>query len=189
MLFGGAVYDLTVTSARCGLSYATPAANYTCDEMWPTIAKTIMMPDQNIGKGTIGVMAMRELPDETIEQFGVVRDVQEQSFRTQIIIGIVGLGFLSIFLSWFFIKVSPASGIDLGSLSVSILCAFLTISVIMVMFDESAEPGFLGIENARVPFKGLRTLLAHPDVMATVIDDTALLPGTLTTDDILEGES
>ncbi len=187
VLFGGAFYDLTTTSARCGLSFTEVGKenNYTCNEMIITFGKTVVVPDQNIGKGVQGILSMRALGPEVLDQIGVLADIQEQQFIYQIIIGFVGFLVLFGLLAFIFIKISPSSGIDAGSLGVSLIAAFLLISLLMVMFDESAEPGFFGIEGAKTPFRGIRLLLSNPDVLFSVVDETALLPGTLTTEEII----
>lgn len=189
VLFGGAMYDLTTTAGRCGLALTSPQAGYSCDEFWGTIGKTIILPDQNIGKGVTGILNIREVEQSALDELGIIPDIQESQFRNQIILGIVGIGVLFLFLSYVFIKLSPSSGIDAGSLGVSILAAFLVLTALMVMFDDGPEPGFMEIPGANTPFKGLRSLMAHPEVLRDVVDETSVLPGTLTTDDIFEGES
>ncbi len=191
VLFGGAFYDLTTTSARCGLSFTEVGQenNYTCNDMIITFGKTIIVPDQNIGKGVDGILALRSIDAETLQDIEILADIQEQQFRYQVIIGVVGLAILFGLFAFIFIKMSPSSGIDAGSLGISLLAAFLVLALFMVMFDESAEPDFLGIEGAKVPFRGVRMLLMNPDVMFDVIDETALLPGTLEIDDIIDIET
>lgn len=189
LLFGGAIYDITTTGARCGLSVTAPEGGYSCNDLWWTLGKTAIMPDQNIGKGTLGIVTLRGASNETLEEIGVMRDTQEASYRNQIIIGVVGMVVLFLAFCWIFIKISPSSGIDAGSMGVSILAAFLVISLLMVMFDDGPEPGLLSVPNVNTPFKGIRTLMANPDVLSAVVDDTSILPGTLTTDDIINETS
>lgn len=188
MLFGGAFYDLTTTGVRCGLSVVNGNTEYSCDEFWMTLGKTVIMPDQNVGKGTLGIMAIRDADNETLSELGILADTQEASYRNQIVLGIVGVGVLFLFLIYIYIKLSPSSGIDAGSLGVSILAAFLTLSLIMVMFDDGPEPEFMSVPGINTPFKGVRTLMANPDVLSAVVDDTSILPGTITTHEILDEE-
>jgi hypothetical protein len=190
LLFGGAFYDITTTGARCGLSVTNPNAGYDCNEFWGTLGKTVIMPDQNIGKSTLGIVALREADQYTLESLGIMAETQEASYRNQILLGIVGIAVLFLFLAYVFIKLSPSSGIDAGSLGVSVFAAFLVLSLIMVMFDNGPEPGFMSIPGVNTPFKGVRTLLKYPNVMSDIVDDTSILPGTITTDEITgEGES
>lgn len=189
LLFGGAFYDLTTTTTRCGLSITNPEMNYSCDDMVSTVGKTVIMPDQNIGKGVNGIVTMKNLDNETLSKLGVMYSSQKASFMNQIILGGVGLAVLFGILAYVFVKLSPASGIDAGSLFMSLFAAFLVLSLIMVAFDDSPEPGIFSVFGDRTPFKGVRTLIKYPDVFMDAVDETSLLPGTLTTGDILNGTS
>jgi len=187
LLFGGAFYDLTTTAGRCGLSVTNPELDYSCDEMYTTVGKILVMPDRNVATGITGVKTMQNVSDETLTEIGVLRDTQSKQYQQLILLGLIGWIVLLGLFSYIFIKLSPASGIDAGSLAIAIFAAFLVMAAFSAICDDTPEHGHLAIFGERTPFKGLRLLLANPDVLGGVVDETSLLPGTLTVDDIVNG--
>lgn len=210
-IFGGAVYDITTTSARCAL-YFNPEMNtfnYTCNSLIYTLGNTVLFPDTNVKDGTNEILAIRALSDKfnnqdvlnQLNQTGILtqHDVDnimikqtgdETESRFKIIRGLVGLFVILMLLIYVFIKATPSSLVFIDSRIQSIVMAFVVVSLIMVMVDSSPDTGVLSIEGLNMPFKGVRTLLSHPEVMYDIVDQTSLLPGTMTTDEILvtEGE-
>ena len=178
LIFGGALYDITVTGVRCGFALSG-STEYTCDEFYESTGKTLIIPDRNIKKGTLAIMKLRSYDNETLTELGIIQEVQEQTFRNQILLGLVGEFILFLFLAYIFIKLSPSSSIDLGSILIAILLA-----IVLMAFIQTGYSAFIEGEP-EVPFSGLWTLLEHPEVLSEVVDQTAVLPGTLTPDEIL----
>jgi len=192
-LFGGAWLDLTATGARCALG-VSGVGNYTCNELGHVAGSTIILPDRNIKLGVESITAMRRMDIAAVRESGMfdndtmqgmesLYQSKESGFRMQIIMGIAGLIMIILLLVMFFYKVTPGSKIDAGSAGMCILGAFLVICVIHIAFTGLVEG------RAEMPFTGVITLLFNADVMWDVVDESAVLPGTMTSDDILEGES
>ena len=185
LLFGGAIYDIATTAGRCALSVSAPNSGYDCDSLWLTVGKTIISPDRNVGKGVEGILAIRQIDDDILSEINVLREPQTMQFQQQIIIGLSGFLVLFLFFAWICIKISPSSGIDAGSLLVSVLLAFLIMAFVSAVADiETEEHGCYAVLGERTPFKGIRSLACNPDVFGEIIDETALLPGTTTIDEI-----
>lgn len=178
-LFGGAFFDLTTTGARCALG-VSGVGQYNCDEFGGVVGSTIILPDRNVKIGTEAILKLRNLDDDTIEAMGPLYTTNERGFRMQIIMGIVGIMVIVGLLSYVFIKFSPGSKIDAGSYGICVILALVVVMTLHVAYTGLVEG------QAEVPFTGVITLVQHPQVMWDVVDETSMLPGTLTSKDILE---
>jgi uncharacterized protein YunC (DUF1805 family) len=189
MLFGGAIYDLTTTSVRCGMAVNDPNSGYGCGELSITLVRTVMVPDDNVAKGVNGIKTLDNLDNETMSKLGIMYGPQRSSFMNQIILGLVGTAVLVLLLWFIYIKIAPSTHMDAGAYMVAFLAALFTISFIMVVSysmvdDPTPEPGYLAVFGGATPFRGLRTLIANQGVILQAVDETSLLPGTLETGDI-----
>lgn len=180
-LFGGAFFDLTTTGARCGLG-VSGVSNYTCDEFGGVVGNTIILPDRNVKLGTESIIKLRDLDPDIIDAMGPLYSTNEKGFRMQVIMGLVGIVVIIGLVTIVCVKLTPGSKIDAGSYGLCILFAFLLVCTLHVGYTGIVEG------NAEIPFTGVITFLMNPSVMWDVVDETSLLPGTLTSDDILEGD-
>lgn len=189
ILFGGAVYDLTTSGVRCGIGVANPATNYTCEDLTASFGRTFVFPDENVNKGVNGVLVLDTLPNETLAEIGVMRSAQRSSFQTQILIGIVGTVVMVGILAFIFTKIAFSSGHELGAFFICLLAAIVVFSFMQVagysLGNAESEPGYLNVFGDATPFRGIRNLMKNPGVFAEAVDQTSILPGTLTTNDIL----
>jgi hypothetical protein len=183
VLFGGAMYDVTTTGVRCALGTAG-RGNYTCDDFGLTIGSVFVSPDRNIGSGVDSILILREFQVNDPEEYENIKELvttDEQGYRNQIFIGLAGLIVLIGFLIYLMMKATPSSIIHIDSKFASIMLAFLIYVVVYLAYTGLYEG------NAQMPFTGLMSLISHTDVLMNVVDYTALLPGTLTTGDIVDG--
>jgi hypothetical protein len=185
VLFGGAIYDMTTTGVRCALG-TMGHGNYTCDEFGNVAGATIVFPDRNIESGVDSIMTLRELEINDPELYASLEPLittDEQGYRNQILIGIAGMLVIFAALIWFFIKMTPSSVIHIDSRASAVILALLVYIVAYLMFT-----GFIEGE-LQMPFTGLFKLIGNTEVMSELVDYTSALPGTLTTEDILDGET
>jgi hypothetical protein len=183
ILFGGAVYDIMTTSVRCGFSLAGDST-YTCDEFQKTIGLTLVYPDRNIVKGVESIQALedfRQNDPETYDQLQSVVSAKESDFLNLILVGMIGNVVLIVVMIMVWMKMSPSSKIDSGSLFVSILAGILLYCLIYVAFTTFIE------HDPKVPGAGMYMLIKNPDILFKVIDRTSILPGTLEMGDITNG--
>jgi hypothetical protein len=86
---------------------------------------------------------------------------------------------ITIFLS----KVVPSYAYDASVMVIIFMLAIGILAGVQVGYSSLVEG------KPEWPFGGLMMLVYNPHVLWNVIDDTSILPGTLTSDDILEGGS
>jgi hypothetical protein len=192
-LFGGAFFDLTTTGARCALG-VVGTGNFTCDELGHVAGSTVILPDRNVRLGVESINQLRSIDLDAVKESGVLDDAslkgldslyesKESGFRLQIILGLGGIIIILLIPMIIFYKFTPGSKIDAGSLGMCVLGGILLVSFVHLAFTGLVEG------QPEMPFTGVATLVMNQNVMWDVVDDTALLPGTLTSDDIIQGES
>lgn len=190
LLFGGAIYDMTTTAGRCGLSFTDPESNYSCDEFGITALNMFTTPDKNIERGVNGILSIRNLDNQTLSDIGIVRESQTVRFQHDVFLGLAGLIVLIGFFTWLGLTMSPSSNIDAGGKALAVLFAIVIVtsaSIIGNFYDggDSQAPG--AIFGKLTPFPGLRSLIFNTDVLGEVVDESSILPGTLNTGDIING--
>jgi hypothetical protein len=181
MFFGGAIYDITAAAGYCGLAVTDPNSNYDCGTLWDTVGRTFVFPDRNIYEGTATLQKLRDMEPSQLDELGIVAQATANDAEFQIIRGLAGFFILFGFLAFVFIKAGPSSSIDAGSKFIAILAALLVMLAMSAIFDDTPEHGEFAIFGERTPFKGIRLLLSDPEVMADIIDDSSVLPGTMNT--------
>lgn len=191
IVLSGAIYDLTTTGGQCAIGTYSPETGYTCDPLWMTLGATFVFPDDNLWKGTEGMLSLQAKTPAERAEMGIDAEIQESHSRNMIYLGFAGLIFLFAFLSYVFYKITPSSIIDASAKMMPLVTALAIMGLLMAMYDDKPEPGFMELPgtDGKTPFKGLRHFLANPDVLKGVVDDTSVLPGILTTDDILDNST
>jgi hypothetical protein len=182
IIFGGAIFDLVTTGGQCALVLAG-AGDFDCGEFTASIGSTFITPDRNVWKGTMGIVELRGMDNETLSSLGIIADAQEDGFRRQIYYGLAGIILLVVLMIYIFLKMVPSSSFDASVTLLVILLAVGIVAGLQVGYSAFVEG------QPEWPFSGVMTLANNPMVLGNVIDDSSLLPGTLETGDITEEES
>lgn len=182
IIFGGAIFDLVTTGGQCALVLAG-AGDFDCNEFTASIGSTFITPDRNVWKGTMGIVELRNMNNETLSELGIIADAQEDGFRRQIYYGLAGVALLVVLLIYVIMKMIPSSGFDASVTVLVILVAVGIVAGLQVGYSSFVEG------QPEWPFSGVMTLVNNPTVLGSIVDDTSMLPGTLMVEDITEDES
>lgn len=182
IIFGGAIFDLVTTGGQCGLNLAG-AGEFDCNDFTASIGSTFITPDRNVWKGTMGIVELRGMDNETLSELGIIAEAQEDGFRRQIYYGLAGVALLVVLLIYVMMKMIPSSGFDASVTMLVVLVAVGIVAGLQVGYSAFVEG------EPEWPFSGVMTLVNNPTVLGSVIDDASILPGTLETTDITEEES
>lgn len=172
MFFGAVCFDLLITGSQCLSSFTTGFSN--CNNFLETVGGALFAPDEKIYSGVVAIQDIQQNPD----MFSHSNELSSL-IRGQILTGLFILAIYAFIIIMVIIKLTPSSTI---SLSVKIMAIMFVILLFITV--QFAYIFFVKGETA-MPFRGVISLIQHPEVMSDIIDDTGALPVNATTKDII----
>lgn len=172
MLFGAVAYDLMITASQC--VYSIPSGFSNCGNFLVTVGGALFAPDEKIYSGTVAILDIQKNP-----QLFAYPNELTSLIRGQIFTGLFTLGIYAIILIMFIIKLTPSSTISLSAKIMAVLFVimlFISLQFAYIFFVKG-EPA--------MPFRGVVTLIQHPEVLSDIIDDTGALPLNATMEDLM----